>query len=210
MRRDLKSNTSIGSTASANSAKSADSPMSRKQAEIWENRLETEALSGRAGVPANRYIPAIPATSVSELSLAGATAAPWRQFDVLPTCARETVALFLPRSVVVPQADGDLNLCGCVSLSPFSTTQPEGSQCPRACDRAEGEGWTLKSRTLVSAVAGFGLMTNIALSNLNLASRLYRENRLRLSRTSNRRRTLLEPPLTNCRRCDDPENALIS
>ena len=111
--------------------------MSRKQAEIWENRLETEALSGRAGVPANRYIPAIPATSVSELSLAGATAAPWRQFDALPTCARETVALFLPRSVVVPQADGDLNLCG---FSPFSTTQPEGSQCPRACDRVEGEG----------------------------------------------------------------------
>ena len=41
MRRDLKSNTSIGSTASANSAKSVDSPMSRNHAKIWENRLET-------------------------------------------------------------------------------------------------------------------------------------------------------------------------
>ena len=152
----------------------------------------------------------LPESTVSELSLAGATAAPWRQFDAVPTCVRQAVALFLPRSVIVPQADGDLNLCGCVSLSPFFKTQSEGSQFPRACDRVEGEGWTLKSRTLVSAVAGFGLMTNIALSNLNLASRLYMENRLRLSRTSHRRKTLLEPPLTNFRRFDAPENALIS
>ena len=41
MRRDLNSNTSIGSTAPANSAKSVDSPMSRNHAKIWENRLET-------------------------------------------------------------------------------------------------------------------------------------------------------------------------
>ena len=41
MRRDLKSNTSIGSTAPANSAKSVDSPMSRNHAKILENRLET-------------------------------------------------------------------------------------------------------------------------------------------------------------------------
>ncbi len=41
MRRGLKSNTSIGSTAPANSAKSVDSPMSRNHAKMWENRLET-------------------------------------------------------------------------------------------------------------------------------------------------------------------------
>jgi hypothetical protein len=40
MRRGLKSNTSIGSTAPANSAKSVDSPMSRNRGKIWENRLD--------------------------------------------------------------------------------------------------------------------------------------------------------------------------
>jgi hypothetical protein len=44
MRRELKSNTSIGSTAPANSAKSVDSSMSRNRRKIWENRLETEAF----------------------------------------------------------------------------------------------------------------------------------------------------------------------
>jgi hypothetical protein len=44
MRRELKSNTSIGSTAPANSAKSVDSSMSRNHAKIWENRIETEAF----------------------------------------------------------------------------------------------------------------------------------------------------------------------
>ena len=47
MRRGLNSNTSIGSVAPANSAKSPESPMSRNHAKIWENRLETGGLSGR-------------------------------------------------------------------------------------------------------------------------------------------------------------------
>ena len=48
MGRDLESNTSIGSTASANSAKSVDSPMSRNRGKIWEKRLDlgnSEAVS---------------------------------------------------------------------------------------------------------------------------------------------------------------------
>ena len=44
MRRVLKSNTSIGSPASANSSKSDDSSMSRNHAKIWEFLLEKEVL----------------------------------------------------------------------------------------------------------------------------------------------------------------------
>jgi hypothetical protein len=40
MRRGLKSNTSIGSFAPANSSKSSDSSMSRNPRKIWKNQLE--------------------------------------------------------------------------------------------------------------------------------------------------------------------------
>lgn len=58
MRRGLKSNTSIGSSAPVNFFKSGDSPMSRNPIKIWEIKID----SGRRkwpDVPLNHHVPAV-------------------------------------------------------------------------------------------------------------------------------------------------------
>ena len=60
MRRGLKSNTSIGSSAPVNFFKSGDSPMSRNPIKIWEIKIDSGCRKWLQ-VPFNHHVPAISA-----------------------------------------------------------------------------------------------------------------------------------------------------
>lgn len=60
MRRGLKSNTSIGSSAPVNFFKSGDSPMSRNPIKIWEIKIDSGCRKW-LHIPLNHHVPAISA-----------------------------------------------------------------------------------------------------------------------------------------------------